>query len=137
MGLFGKRTGELGTFQSRHSASDIVKVIYVGLADQLSSSDPSEPAPFELSAPRIMESIYISRLDSDGITVTAGNSIETYFEFNADIKTTAVGCEGHVYFDRPSRQIQKWTGNAIKITGGITIALQGASVKFVNWRGQF
>ena len=134
MGLFGNRagggrnSGEVGDFRSPHSPEDTLKVVYHGLAGQLSSAE------FAVSAAGPMPAIFITRLGPDGITVTAGNSVETYFEFRVDLTTTADGCEGHAYFDRPDRQIRRWIGNTIGINAGVLMALEAASVRIGIWR---
>lgn len=134
MGLFSKgkvTAGEVGAFVSPHSPEDTLRLVYAGLSGQLSSD------AFEVSAAGILESIYISRLDSTGITVTAGNSIETYWNFHVDLTTTANGSEGHAYFDRSSKSMSKWVGNAINIAAGVRMTLDGASVRLTQWTIQF
>ncbi|MFC4033883.1 hypothetical protein ACFO3J_20710 [Streptomyces polygonati] len=134
MGLFSSKTssgrgsGEVGRFVSPHSAQDTLKVVHKGLAGQLSTPE------FAVSASGPMAAIFISRLGDDGITVTAGNTVETYFEFRVDLTATANGCEGHAYFDRPDRQITRWMGNTIGINVGVLMALEAASVTIGAWR---
>jgi hypothetical protein len=134
MGLFGNRSpsgrdsGEVGNFISPHSPHDTLQVVYNGLAGQLSSAE------FTVSASGPMATIFISRLGDDGITVTAGNTVETYFEFRVDLTATADGCAGHAYFDRPSRNIRRWIGNTIGINAGVLMALEAASVRIGSWR---
>ncbi|MGF1425592.1 hypothetical protein [Kitasatospora sp. LaBMicrA B282] len=119
--------GEVGRFESPHSPQDTLQVVYAGLASQLSTEE------FRATAPGPMATIFISRLSPGGITVTAGNSVETYFAFHVDLTPTANGCAGHAYYDRPEQQIRRWTGNAIKINGGVLMALERASVRTTGW----
>lgn len=134
MGLFsnkgsssGRDSGEVGRFVSPHSVQDTLQVVYKGLAGQLSTPE------FAVSAPAPMEAIFISRLGPDGITVTAGNTVETYFEFRVDLSATADGCAGHAYFDRPNRQVERWMGNTIGLNVGVLMALKAASVTIGAW----
>lgn len=134
MGLFrrssgpARNTGEVGRFTSPHSLQDTLEVVYSGLAGQLTVPE------FKVSAARPMEAIFVSRLEADSITVTAGNSIDTYFEFRIDLTPAPRGCEGRAYFDRPERQIRKWVGNTIGLNNGVLMALEAASVRIDNWR---
>lgn len=128
------RRGEVGIFLSPHSTEDTLRVVYLGLADQLSSSDSSKPAPFEVSEPGIFESIFISKLDDSGITVSAGNATRTYFEFHVELTITSSGTEGHARFDPPRPSIERWMGNAMRIASGVELALRAASVNIARWK---
>lgn len=135
MGLFSKNSGrsgtevgEVGRFVSPHPPHDTLQVVCAGLADQLSVQD------IKVSAAPPMAAIFISRLDAGGITVTAGNSVETYFEFHVDLTVTANGCTGHAYFDRPEKRIRRWMGNAIRMNAGLRMALEAASVRIDGWK---
>lgn len=130
MGLF-KRSGEpghIGTFSSPHSPQDTLQVVYAGLASQLSDAE------YRVTQPGPLAAIRISRLGSDHLTVTAGNSAETYFAFHVDLTATGSGCTGIVRYDRPERQIRRWMGNAIKINAGVRMALESASARIGDWR---
>ncbi|MEV6210126.1 hypothetical protein [Kitasatospora sp. NPDC051914] len=130
MGLFrsSRAPGDVGRFESPHPPRETLQVLYAGLASQLSVQE------FAVTEPGPMAAIYLSRLGVDGITVTAGNSAETYFAFHVDLTPTATGCTGHAYYDRPERQIRRWTGNAIKINAGVQMALHSASARISTWR---
>src|ERR1041384_3109670 len=96
MGIFSrnksaaKNTGEIGTFTSPHSISDTLVVVYEGIAPELSVPER------KIQSPESVASIYLSRLDARGVTVTAGNKIETYFQFSVDLQPHAQGCKGRV-----------------------------------------
>ncbi|WP_334506490.1 hypothetical protein [Micromonospora sp. CPCC 205558] len=134
MGIFGRRKGaavsaaEVGTFASPHSLSDTLAVVYEGVASQLSVAER------EVQSPGIAASIFLSRLDATGLTVTAGNKIETYFQFRVDLQGQGSGCTGHAFFDRPMPDISRWMGNAIKLSFGLRSALTECSVQIENWR---
>ncbi|MGW4464027.1 hypothetical protein [Micromonospora sp. NPDC004704] len=134
MGIFSKKksaatgAGEIGTFTSPHSLADTLVVVYGGVASQLSVAER------EIQAPGLAASIYLSRLDTTGLTVTAGNKIETYFQFRVDLEAQGNGCKGHATFDRPMSDINRWMGNAIKLTFGLRSALTECSVQVENWR---
>lgn len=123
----GRGTGEVGSFLSPHSPDDTARIVYAGLANQLSN------ASAEVTGPDLLESIYLSRFDSSGITVVAGNSVDTYFSFAVDLTATSRGTEGRAFFDRPARSVKRWMGNTIKISSGVQMALEGASVQIVSW----
>jgi hypothetical protein len=120
--------GEVGRFASPHSPQDTLSIVYAGIAGQLSVQKP------EVSAAGPSATIFLSRLDAGGITVTAGNTVETYFEFRVDLTPTAGGCTGHAYFDRRDSKIRRWMGNAIRINAGVQMALEGASVRIDRWQ---
>lgn len=137
MGFFGRgrrvaaeeqgNPGEVGTFRSPHSPEDTVRIVHAGLVDQL--SHPS----MEVTGPGLMESIYLGRCDSSGITVGAGNSVDTYFVFFVDLTLVSGVTEGHAYFDRPARSVRRWMGNTLGIRNGVQMALEGASVRINRW----
>jgi hypothetical protein len=133
MGLFSKRTGpvDVGHFSSPHDLDAMLSVVYAGVRDQLSS-----PAP-EVGTPSPAGSIYLSRYGRDGLTVTAGNTIETFFNFHVDLTPTANGVEGHAYFDRPSSAIQRWMGNAMNLHFGLRLALSNASIPTARWNDRY
>ncbi|MET0135285.1 MAG: hypothetical protein ABW215_17030 [Kibdelosporangium sp.] len=131
MGLFGKRAtnaAEIGRFHTRHQLDAVLGVAYAGVADQLTQAAP------EVRTPGVLESIYLSRYGADGLTVTAGNAVETYFSFLVDLTQTSAGTEGHVYFDRPPSDVRRWMGNTIHLRFGLQAALEGASVTVTEWR---
>ncbi|MFI6761750.1 hypothetical protein ACIBF5_21680 [Micromonospora sp. NPDC050417] len=134
MGIFSKKksattsAGEIGTFTSPHSLTDTLVVAYEGIASELSVAER------KIQAPGIAASIYLSRLDATGLTVTAGNKIETYFQFRVDLRANGNGCKGHVAYDRPRSEINRWMGNAIKLSFGLRSALTECSVQVEDWR---
>ncbi|MEH0934519.1 hypothetical protein [Micromonospora psammae] len=134
MGIFSKKrsaaisAGEIGTFTSPHSLADTLAVAYAGIASQLSVAER------EVQAPGIAASIYLSRLDATGLTVTAGNKIETYFQFRVDLQTHGNGCKGHASYDRPMSEINRWMGNAIKLSFGLRSAVTECSMQVEDWR---
>jgi hypothetical protein len=134
MGLFqrsstqARNTGEVGRFTSPHSLQDTLEVAYKGLAGQLTVPE------FKASTAQPTGAIFVSRLEADSITVTAGNSVETYFEFRIDLTPAPHGCEGRAYFDRPEKQIRRWVGNTIGLNYGVLMALEAASVRIDSWR---
>jgi len=130
MGLFSRtkaKVGEIGNFRSAHQAGTLLGVVYHGVAGQL-----SQPAP-TVSGPAVMESIYLSRYDDSGLTVTAGNSAETYFVFSVDLSATPSGTDGHAYFDRPSSAIRRGAVSAIHMHIALRSALDSASVTLLDW----
>ena len=132
MGIFRKNaTGEIGRFRSPYSVAETIQVVHAGLAGQL-----TDPTP-RVSTAGPLPTIFISRLDDTGLTVTAGNLVETYFTFTTDLTAVPGGCAGSAYFDRPSRQIHRWFGNVIGITAGVGTALRDASVRVDSWRTNF
>ncbi|MCQ0021535.1 hypothetical protein M4914_00100 [Streptomyces somaliensis DSM 40738] len=124
MGRFTKR---VGTFDSPHSVEDTLQVLFKGVAEQLSDPSPT------VSAPGVEASVYLSRFDADGLSVTAGNRIDTYFTFHVDLTPTAGGCTGEAYFDRRMGAITRWMGNAIGLTGGLSLVFQRCSVRTRGW----
>lgn len=141
MGIFGRGrrsaaqpragTGEVGTFRSPHSPQDTLRIVHAGLADQLSQQSA------EVTGPNVMESIYLSRFDAGGVTVGAGNTVDTYFTFFVDLTAGPQGTEGHAYFDRPARSVRRWMGNTLRIRHGVRMALEGASVQVTRWDDGF
>nr|WP_042178881.1 hypothetical protein [Kibdelosporangium sp. MJ126-NF4]CEL13485.1 hypothetical protein [Kibdelosporangium sp. MJ126-NF4]CTQ99171.1 hypothetical protein [Kibdelosporangium sp. MJ126-NF4] len=134
MGLFGKRatkTPTIGHFHAPYEADQVLNVVYAGIRDQLTSAAP------EVGTPQVMASIYLSRLSRNGLTVTAGNLAETYFQFVVDLTAADDGTDGHAYFDRPSTAVQRWMGNAIQLHFGLRAALDNASVSIKDWRLDF
>ncbi|MFF3019410.1 hypothetical protein [Streptomyces sp. NPDC057939] len=137
MGFFGRgrrvaaeeqaKSGEVGTFRSPHSPEDTVRIVHAGLIDQL--SHPS----MEVTGPGLMESIHLIRCDSTGITVGAGNLVDTYFVFFVDLSVVSGTTEGHAYFDRPVRSVRRWMGNTLGIRNGVQMALEGAGVRIEHW----
>ncbi|WP_327698510.1 hypothetical protein [Streptomyces sp. NBC_00459] len=123
----GRGTGYVGSFLSPHSPDDTARIVHAGLAGQLSNESA------EVTGPGLLESIYLSRFDSSGITVVAGNSVDTYFSFAVDLTATSAGTEGRAHLDRPARSVKRWMGNTIKISSGVQIALEGAGVQIVSW----
>ncbi|GHI83551.1 hypothetical protein [Streptomyces xanthophaeus] len=125
MSTFTKR---IGSFESPHSVEDTLKIVFSGVSEQL--SDPV----FEVSEPGLAAAVYLSRLDRSGITVTAGNKIDTYFRFLVDLTPTTSGCTGEVYLDRRMGAIRRWMGNAIGLAGGLQISFAQCSVRTRSWK---
>ncbi|WP_154697578.1 hypothetical protein [Lentzea guizhouensis] len=137
MGLFGKRatktpkTATVGRFHTPYQVEQVLGVVYAGVRDQLST------AVAEVGEPGVMASIYLSRIDRTGLTVTAGNIADTYFTFAVDLSESGSGTDGHVYFDRPSSAVQRWYGNAVQLNVDLHTALDRASITVQGWRIQF
>lgn len=121
-------TRRVGRFESPHSVEDTLKIVFSGVTEQL--SDPV----FQVSEPGLAAAVYLSRLDHSGLTVTAGNKIDTYFRFLVDLTPTNGGCAGEVHFDRRIGQIRRWMGNAIGLTGDLRIAFTQCSVRTRGWK---
>ncbi|HEX5493680.1 MAG TPA: hypothetical protein VFX70_03775 [Mycobacteriales bacterium] len=132
MGIFGKArakdTGSVGTFTSPHSVADTLRAASVAVAPELSSRK------VEVSGPLMAASIYLSRLDETGLTVTAGNRIETYFQFVVDLEPSGDGCTGRVSFDRPRSQISRWRGNSMDLAANLSLRLHEYSVRTGEWK---
>ena len=64
MGRFTKR---VGSFDSPHSVEDTLEVLFNGVAEQLSTPSPT------VSMPGVEAAVYLSRFDTTGVTVAAGN----------------------------------------------------------------
>jgi hypothetical protein len=75
MGLFSKRTGPVDIGHSPHDLDAMLSIVYTGVRDQLTSPTP------EVSAPSPAGSIYLSRYGRDGLTGTAGNTIQTSTQY--------------------------------------------------------
>lgn len=125
MGMFTKR---IGGFESPHSTADTLKIVYGGVAEQL--SDPE----FKVTGPGLAAAVYLTRLDDSGLTVTAGNKVETYFQFLVDLTPTATGCVGEAYFDRRFGSINRWMGNALGLVSGLRSAFVQCSVRTRGWK---
>lgn len=134
MGIFSKKksarigAAEIGTFTSPHSRTDTLAVVYAGIAAELSVAEQA------VQTAGIAASIYLNRLDETGLTVTAGNKIETYFQFRVDLQAHGNGCTGRVSCDRPMSEINRWMGNMIKLSYGLRRALTECSVQVEDWR---
>ncbi|WP_328580640.1 hypothetical protein [Streptomyces sp. NBC_00370] len=124
MGRFTKR---VGSFDSPHSVEDTLQILFSGVAEQLSIPSPT------VSEPGVEAGVHLSRLDSSGLTVIAGNKIDTYFMFYVDLTPTTGGCTGEAYFDRRMGAITRWMGNAMGLTGGLSLAFQRSSVRTRGW----
>ncbi|MDX3710297.1 hypothetical protein PV733_15265 [Streptomyces europaeiscabiei] len=124
MGRFTKR---VGSFDSPHSVEDTLEVLFNGVAEQLSTPSPT------VSMPGVEAAVYLSRFDTTGVTVTAGNKIDTYFTFYVDLTPTTSGCVGEAYFDRRMGAINRWMGNAMGLTGGLSLVFQRCSVRTRGW----
>ncbi|MEU9374320.1 hypothetical protein AB0D94_11185 [Streptomyces sp. NPDC048255] len=125
MSTFTKR---IGSFDSPHSVEDTLKIVFSGVTEQL--SDPV----FEVTEPGLAAAVYLSRLDRSGLTVTAGNKIDTYFRFLVDLTPTNSGCTGEVYLDRRMGAIRRWMGNAIGLAGGLRHSFAQCSVRTRGWK---
>lgn len=86
-----------------------------------------------MSGPEVEAAIYLSRFDSSGLTVAAGNKIDTYFTFHVDLTPTSSGCTGEAYFDRRMGAITRWMGNAMGLTAGLSLVFQRCSVRTRGW----
>ncbi|MDX3672266.1 hypothetical protein ACSCB1_03335 [Streptomyces europaeiscabiei] len=124
MGRFTKR---VGSFDSPHSVEDTLEVLFNGVAEQLSTPSPT------VSMPGVEAAVYLSRFDTTGVTVAAGNKIDTYFTFYVDLTPTTSGCVGEAYFDRRMGAINRWMGNAMGLTGGLSLVFQRCSVRTRGW----
>ncbi|GGW68720.1 hypothetical protein [Streptomyces xantholiticus] len=124
MGRFTKR---VGAFESPHSVADTMTILYNGVSEQLSNATPT------VSEPGLAASIYLTRFDDSGLTVTAGNRIETYFRFMVDVTSNGSGCVGEAYFDRRMGAINRWMGNAMGLTGGLSLTFQQCSIRTRGW----
>ena len=134
MGLFAKPGTtfvDIGRFSAPHDLDTVLEVVYSGIQDQL-----THPRP-EVSTPAVTGSVYLTRYGRDGLTVAAGNTIDTYFNFLVDLTPAAGTVEGHVYFDRPARKIQRWMGNAMNLHFGLARALSSASIPTTRWNDRY
>lgn len=128
MGLFGGN-GEVGTFESQHSLADTQSLVLAGVADQLSNGDDFSVRPLG-----IQDAIYVTELNDNRLTVSAGNTTRLMYTLTVDFDETNGVVQGRAYFDRPHRKISQWIGNAMHMLFGIQRQLSSASVNVGRWK---
>jgi len=121
------RSQEIGTFHSVHPLSVVMELVGLGVKGQLSDGT------VEVSQAGILASIFISELTADHLVVTAGNVLDTYFNFIVELSAEGTGTKGHAYLDRPFSKIKRWMGNATALMCELQSLLIEASVQFDRW----
>jgi hypothetical protein len=83
--------------------------------------------------PGVLASIYVSELTENRLVVTAGNVLDTYFSFAVELTSADNGTHGRAYYDRPLKEIKRWSKNAMEQAAAVQSILTNASATIERW----
>jgi hypothetical protein len=119
--------GAVGAFHSVHPVGIVMELVVLGVKSQLSSGST------QVSEAGILASIFVSELAESRLVVTAGNVLDTYFNFIVELAVEGSGTKGHASLDRPFSEIKRWMGSAQTLAYELKALLNEASVSFDRW----
>lgn len=89
-------------------------------------------AGIDPATPQLVESIYISSLTSEGLTLTAGNRVATFWTISITL-TGSLPTVGEVLGTIPDASNTKWSGSIIEIQADIASSVRSVGGSTGDW----